>query len=80
LPTVVAPSAIARLARRGYATEAEEKDLIVIGGGVAGYVAAIKAAQLGLKVLDTWKLLECYLTARTGYLYREAWHIRRNMS
>jgi len=36
--------------RRGYATEAEEKDLVVIGGGVAGYVAAIKAGQAGLKV------------------------------
>ncbi|KAF2230367.1 dihydrolipoamide dehydrogenase [Viridothelium virens] len=36
--------------RRGYATETEEKDLIVIGGGVAGYVAAIKAGQEGLKV------------------------------
>lgn len=28
----------------------EEKDLIIIGGGVAGYVAAIKAGQEGLKV------------------------------
>ncbi|KAF2402413.1 dihydrolipoyl dehydrogenase [Trichodelitschia bisporula] len=36
--------------RRGYASEAEERDLIVIGGGVAGYVAAIKAGQAGLKV------------------------------
>jgi len=35
---------------RGYATEAEEQDLVVIGGGVAGYVAAIKAGQEGLKV------------------------------
>ncbi|KAK3045041.1 hypothetical protein LTS18_014716, partial [Coniosporium uncinatum] len=34
--------------RRGYATEAE-KDLVIIGGGVAGYVAAIKAGQSGLK-------------------------------
>jgi dihydrolipoamide dehydrogenase len=25
-------------------------DLVVIGGGPGGYVAAIKAAQLGLKV------------------------------
>ncbi|KAH6677516.1 hypothetical protein B0J14DRAFT_560306 [Halenospora varia] len=50
LPTVVAPSAIARLSKRGYATEAEENDLVIIGGGVAGYVAAIKAAQEGLKV------------------------------
>ncbi|KAF2835140.1 dihydrolipoyl dehydrogenase [Patellaria atrata CBS 101060] len=37
-------------AKRGYATETEEKDLVVIGGGVAGYVAAIKAGQSGLKV------------------------------
>jgi len=27
-----------------------EHDLVVIGGGVAGYVAAIKAGQEGLKV------------------------------
>ncbi|KAF1916089.1 hypothetical protein BDU57DRAFT_587159 [Ampelomyces quisqualis] len=36
--------------RRGFASEAEEKDLVIIGGGVAGYVAAIKAGQAGLKV------------------------------
>lgn len=30
--------------------ETEEKDLVIIGGGVAGYVAAIKAGQSGLKV------------------------------
>lgn len=30
--------------------DAEEKDLIIIGGGVAGYVAAIKAGQEGMKV------------------------------
>ncbi|KAI2779315.1 dihydrolipoyl dehydrogenase mitochondrial precursor [Daldinia loculata] len=47
LPSVVAP--LSRW-RRGYATEAEEKDLVIIGGGVAGYVAAIKAGQEGLKV------------------------------
>ena len=28
----------------------EEKDLVIIGGGVAGYVAAIKAGQEGMKV------------------------------
>ncbi|KAK3384748.1 hypothetical protein B0H63DRAFT_522094 [Podospora didyma] len=35
---------------RTYASEAEEKDLVIIGGGVAGYVAAIKAGQEGMKV------------------------------
>lgn len=35
--------------RRSYATESE-KDLVIIGGGVAGYVAAIKAGQEGMKV------------------------------
>ncbi|KAI4120620.1 MAG: hypothetical protein LQ338_006880 [Usnochroma carphineum] len=35
---------------RSYATEAEQHDLVIIGGGVAGYVAAIKAGQEGLKV------------------------------
>jgi heterodisulfide reductase subunit A-like polyferredoxin len=29
---------------------AEKQDLIVIGGGPGGYVAAIKAGQLGMKV------------------------------
>jgi hypothetical protein len=32
---------------------AEERDLVIIGGGVAGYVAAIKAGQEGLKVRRT---------------------------
>ncbi|KAG9249150.1 hypothetical protein BJ878DRAFT_89568 [Calycina marina] len=45
LPTIFTPA----IGRRGYATS-EEKDMVIIGGGVAGYVAAIKAAQLGLKV------------------------------
>ncbi|KAK5995793.1 Dihydrolipoamide dehydrogenase [Cladobotryum mycophilum] len=35
---------------RGFASASEEKDLVIIGGGVAGYVAAIKAGQEGLKV------------------------------
>lgn len=29
---------------------AEQQDVVIIGGGPGGYVAAIKAAQLGLKV------------------------------
>ena len=42
---------VRQLARRIYADwRVEEKDLVIIGGGVAGYVAAIKAGQAGLKV------------------------------
>jgi NADPH-dependent 2,4-dienoyl-CoA reductase/sulfur reductase-like enzyme len=36
--------------RRGYASEASDYDVVFIGGGVAGYVGAIKAGQSGLKV------------------------------
>jgi dihydrolipoamide dehydrogenase len=35
---------------RGFASSgSDENDVVVIGGGPGGYVAAIKAAQLGLK-------------------------------
>ncbi|KAI9230907.1 MAG: dihydrolipoyl dehydrogenase [Piptocephalis tieghemiana] len=37
------------MARRTMASSSEEHDVVVIGGGPGGYVAAIKAAQLGLK-------------------------------
>jgi dihydrolipoamide dehydrogenase len=36
--------------KRFYSTKSSSSDLIVIGGGPGGYVAAIKAAQLGLSV------------------------------
>lgn len=37
---------------------AEEFDLVILGGGTGGYVAAIRAAQLGLKtaVVEKGKL------------------------
>ncbi|TGZ85272.1 dihydrolipoyl dehydrogenase [Ascodesmis nigricans] len=43
------PSAYYLVPRRGFASETQEHDVVVIGGGPGGYVAAIKAAQLGLK-------------------------------
>ncbi|KAK9481349.1 hypothetical protein V1514DRAFT_323588 [Lipomyces japonicus] len=45
---VVGRSAFVLQQRRGLASEAEH-DVVVIGAGPGGYVAAIKAAQLGLK-------------------------------
>jgi predicted oxidoreductase len=36
--------------KRFFCFEGEQDDVVIIGGGVGGYVAAIKAAQLGLKV------------------------------
>ncbi|CAL9068940.1 unnamed protein product [Musa banksii] len=48
---VFRPEAVRRAAVfcRGFAAAADENDVVVIGGGPGGYVAAIKAAQLGLK-------------------------------
>ena len=37
---------------RQYSLLAEDHDLVIIGGGVAGYVAAIKAGQEGMKVAE----------------------------
>ncbi|KAI3768685.1 hypothetical protein L2E82_19515 [Cichorium intybus] len=36
---------------RGFALGSDENDVVVIGGGLGGYVAMIKAAQLGSKLL-----------------------------
>merc|ERR1719207_260132 len=35
---------------RNMAAAAEQADVVVLGGGPGGYVAAIKAGQLGMKV------------------------------
>lgn len=40
------------LSSRNYATT-HEADLVVIGAGPGGYVASIKAAQLGMKVCSS---------------------------
>ncbi|KAI9083930.1 hypothetical protein K1719_034188 [Acacia pycnantha] len=34
---------------RGFASGSDDNDVVVVGGGPRGYVAAIKATQLGLK-------------------------------
>ncbi len=45
-----APLTIRQHGRAGYSFAAMKYDLIVIGGGPAGYVGAIRAAQLGKRV------------------------------
>jgi len=49
--TKVSLGRYASLMSRGYASSSTDADLVVIGSGPGGYVAAIKAAQLGLKTV-----------------------------
>eukprot|EP01071_Lankesteria_metandrocarpae_P003158 Lankesteria_metandrocarpae@DN2795_c0_g1_i2.p2 len=54
VPAAVAPrcSMLSRVAAlRSLTTEATTYDVAVVGGGPGGYVAAIKAAQLGMKTV-----------------------------
>lgn len=55
-----------------FAPAGQQQDLVVIGGGPGGYVAAIKAAQLGLKVI-TWDCWRWWLITRfaAGHLCGE---------
>ena len=46
LPRLASPSLVSR---RGLASSADPYDVIIVGGGPGGYVAAIKSGQLGLK-------------------------------
>lgn len=48
-----------RIGIRPYSTT-HDADLVVIGSGPGGYVAAIKAAQLGLKVITLRVLFIVY--------------------
>jgi len=45
------PSSLSILHKRNYSEVSGEVDLVVIGSGPGGYVASIKAAQLGLKTV-----------------------------
>ncbi|KAJ5162110.1 hypothetical protein N7492_007502 [Penicillium capsulatum] len=46
---IARPTFVIGSSKRGYASDSGDHDLVIIGGGVAGYVAAIKAGQEGLK-------------------------------
>lgn len=49
----------------------DQHDLVIIGGGVAGYVAAIKAGQEGLKALRSTFWHDTFAVA-----YRSIrWHV-----
>jgi hypothetical protein len=56
---------------RGLAT-APEYDLVVIGGGPGGYVAAIKAAQLGMKVGPECTFLRIFFLVVACWLMYQA--------
>lgn len=58
----------------------KELDLLVIGAGSGGYVAAIRAAQLGRKVVlvDKAELGGVCLNRGCRHSFRSLWRIRRH--
>jgi dihydrolipoamide dehydrogenase len=77
---------LGKLPKHRYYAAAADQDVVVIGGGPGGYVAAIKAAQLGLKVTCIEKrgalggtclnvgCIPSKALLHTSYMYTEAKH------
>ena len=60
----------------------EKFDVIVIGGGPGGYVAAIKAAQLGLSTacVEKWTQEETGKTGAGRYLFKCGVHSLKSLA
>ncbi|KAI6834842.1 hypothetical protein KC332_g5845, partial [Hortaea werneckii] len=64
--------------RRGYATPSEEKDLVIVGGGVAGYVACVeKRGSLGGTCLNVGCIPSKSLL-NNSHLYHQIMHDTKN--
>jgi hypothetical protein len=63
------------------ASASPDYDLVVIGGGPGGYVAAIKAAQLGLKVrgVSSFWLLVDRVTSHRSRCVCNVWSVGRSV-